>query len=139
MKIPSRLKIGAHTFEVRVEDNWPGKGDTVGLCDREKNIIHVDSKLSQSYQWSTLFHEIFHAINSEIDHAILDSLAEQLNQVFCDNQLISSIQAPEQSAQNIYVGECVGCGIGFCFIKNQVIYEKDGKKLCGKCAASSED
>ena len=131
MKIPSRLKIGAHTFEVRVEDNWPGKGDTVGLCDREKNTIHVDSKLAQSYQWSTLLHEILHAINSEIDHAILDSLAEQLNQVLCDNQFVSKMHE-----EKVVCMRCGRCGVFLSDVPGATfLIDENGNALCEKCGS----
>ena len=83
MTIPKKLKIGAHTFKVRVVPL-----DKCGELDRERMTISLDDRLHESQRGATLFHEIFHGINNELDHTILDSLAEQLYQVFSDNDLL---------------------------------------------------
>jgi hypothetical protein len=53
-----------------------------------KHTITLDDELTGSQLNVTLLHEIFHAINNELDHTILDSLGEQLYQVLSDNHLL---------------------------------------------------
>jgi hypothetical protein len=90
MKIPKTLKIGAHTFKVILEkpDKLAPEDFTSGLIDDCLNEIVLDASRSRSKVEQALFHEILHALNSELDHALLDSLAEQLYQVFHDNSLL---------------------------------------------------
>lgn len=83
MKVPATLKIGAHRFRVKV-----AKLDKCGELDREKSTIFLADWLSPTQRDVTLIHEIFHAINNELDHALLDSLSEQLYQVLQDNRLL---------------------------------------------------
>lgn len=83
MVIPSSLKVGGHIVKVREM-----RMDSCGEFDRQTNTIVLADHLSQSQRESTFFHELFHVLNNELDHALLDSLAEQLYQVFSDNNLL---------------------------------------------------
>jgi hypothetical protein len=87
MKIPNKLKIGAHVYEVVVAKDL-FEGTTCGIQLRKDNKIGINAELPVSHQGATLLHEILHAINSELDHTILDSLAEQLYQVLSDNRML---------------------------------------------------
>ena len=91
MNIPESLKIGGHTIKVQFVSTLPD--DVDGEYDNEKLTISISDRLPQSMKESTLFHEIMHALNGTFDadvtaHALLDSLSEQLYQVFSDNHLI---------------------------------------------------
>lgn len=83
MKIPSSIKVGAHTIKVRVTSM-----DSCGEYDRKKQTISLANWLPDTQREATFFHELLHAINNELDHALLDSLAEQLYQVMKDNRLL---------------------------------------------------
>ena len=89
VKIPPSLKLGGHTIKVvfAVLEKCNGESDFA------TNTITIDSSLTKSQQESTLFHEILHFSNSTLDdselgHALLDALAEQLYQVFSDNKML---------------------------------------------------
>jgi len=84
MEIPKKLKIGGHIFKVKVRDYKEDYGD----LDMETSTITINKKLPQTNKESTLLHEIFHAINTTLNHELLDSLAEQLYQVLHDNKLL---------------------------------------------------
>ena len=84
MKIPKKLKIGAHTYKIQIVKDL----DKCGSTDRMKETISLADWLPKSQLEATLIHEILHAINNEMDHERLDSLAEQLYQVFSDNKLL---------------------------------------------------
>jgi len=87
MKIPSKLKIGAHQYEiVLTKDIF--EGATCGIQLRKESKLGVNADLPPSHQGATLLHEILHAINSELDHTLLDSLSEQLYQVLSDNKML---------------------------------------------------
>jgi len=81
MTIPKKLRIGAHTFKIQIKDI-----EACGYTDRNKIIIAISDQLTQSQKESTLIHEIFHVLNNELDHALLDSLSEQLYQVIKENK-----------------------------------------------------
>lgn len=83
MRIPKRLKIGAHTYTVS-----RGIIDKLGETDRIKQTITLDRDLRGSQLNVTFIHEVLHALNNEFEHQLLDSLAEQLYQVFSDNHLL---------------------------------------------------
>lgn len=83
MKIPDTIKVGGHTLKVEVM-----RMDKCGELDREKGVLYLADWLLPSQRDSTFLHEILHAINNELDHVLLDSLAEQLYQVLADNKLL---------------------------------------------------
>lgn len=90
MRIPSSLKIGAHTYTiVRAQLN-----DKLGETDHSACTITLHNDLTDSALGSTLLHEVFHACNSTMGesamgHALLDSLAEQLYAVLANNGLLA--------------------------------------------------
>ena len=92
MKIPKKLKIGGHIFKIVLEKESKAKtsrGHNCGHSDRTTGIISINADLIQSEQELTLIHEIFHLINGELNETLLDSLSEQVYQVFKDNQLLN--------------------------------------------------
>jgi Zn-dependent peptidase ImmA (M78 family) len=88
MNIPKKLKIGGHEFLIKLEHNSKLGDGSCGLCDRDTNTIIINADLHKSQQEATLIHEIFHAMNWELEEEILESLAQQLYQVFKDNNLL---------------------------------------------------
>lgn len=89
MEYPNQLKIGAHTIQVVIAESWEGsEACDYGEFVKEKGTIYIKEGLPPSLLLSTLVHEVFHVINSTLDHALLDSLSEQVAQVLWDNKLI---------------------------------------------------
>lgn len=91
MQIPKKVKIGAVWYKVLVTDKWIDGGDWDGECRYDKesgHIIYVRSTLTPEAQITTFIHEVLHVLNSTMDHCFLDSLAEQLGQVFIENKLL---------------------------------------------------
>ncbi len=88
MKIPSKIKIGGHTYKIV----FTTLENELGKCDYDKCIIYLEKDMEQSQKEATLIHEIFHALNSTMDeglgHMLLDSLSEQFYAVLKDNRLI---------------------------------------------------
>ena len=87
MTIPKKLKIGAHVYDVKLVKDY-FEGENCGIEQRKHKYLAVNSDLAPTHQATSLFHEILHAVNSELDHTLLDSLAEQLYQVLYDNNLL---------------------------------------------------
>lgn len=83
MIIPSQLKIGAHIFAV-IRKDIPKCGET----DYCKQTIVLDEQLYGTMLDVTLIHEILHVCNSELDHTLLDSLAQQIYAVLHDNGML---------------------------------------------------
>ena len=88
MKFPFRkLKIGAHTFTVKIEDSGLLEDGSHGICKYDDNTIAVSSDLSDSQMVKTLWHEILHALNNELSEKEVEWLAEGITQVMLDNEL----------------------------------------------------
>jgi hypothetical protein len=90
MKIPKTLKIGGHTITVDCSKELEGVN---GVASAAKNSIQICSTLPTSQKEATLIHEIFHFLNTTfgsqvMNHALMDSLAEQFYQVLSDNKLL---------------------------------------------------
>ena len=89
--MPKELKIGGHIWTVKVE-KLPE--DDLGSTDWNTLTITISNELPEDLQYSALLHEIFHAMNStlgstDMGHALLDSLSEQLYQVLADNKMLT--------------------------------------------------
>lgn len=81
-KLPKSLQIGGHKYAVKEVEM-----DDLGMTDRTKNIIFICKGLPDSQKWATLFHEIGHCINNEVDHITIDLFAEGFYQVMKINKL----------------------------------------------------
>lgn len=88
MRIKKFYKIGGHKVKVvfkKLEKNIA----TSSLVD---NLIEIDIGATQDQRESALIHEFGHFINSTFsrgkNHIILDSLSEQLYQIFKDNNML---------------------------------------------------
>ena len=92
MRIPKKLKIGGHVFTVHLVSEKAGYGinteNEQGACNFGSCEIYLDKNQAQTQLEATFLHEILHAINGELDHELLTSLAEQLYQVLHDNRLL---------------------------------------------------
>lgn len=89
MKFPDSLKIGAHEVKVVVTEHWKTReGDLYAEWIPHENTIYIANDVSETMQFSSFIHEIFHVMNATLDHALLDSLAEQISQVLLENGLI---------------------------------------------------
>ena len=92
MKLPSTIKIGGVTYKVIIANEWfnhdEADGETFNDL-RNGNTIYIRETLSQEAKEITLIHEILHCCNSTVNHEFLDSLAEQIYQVFKDAKFIT--------------------------------------------------
>lgn len=87
MKIPKVLKIGGHYIAVQLVDKTDN--NNCGEWEPYENRIQLSNKQPQSQLEVTLLHEIIHACNISIeDHALVESLSQQLYQVMVDNKLV---------------------------------------------------
>lgn len=87
MKIPSSLKIGAHTYSIRITEDI----DDCGNISESSSEIRLSKKICKTQQEVALIHEIFGACNPTMhdkNHELLASLAEQIYQVLHDNNLL---------------------------------------------------
>ena len=93
MKIPKKIKIGGHIFDIHIEDRSKnGVDDKLGSCNAAQNTIWLDTSQSQTQLESTLLHEIIEAIDwqqqLELDHKTISQLENALYQVLRDNDLL---------------------------------------------------
>lgn len=100
MKIPSKLKVGAHTFTVRkanARDAEKGS-DYWGKTDYSNATITIDNEVQQSKMEEVLLHEILHVcfdhsgLNVKYDRGeeenIVNALSNQLYMILKVNKLI---------------------------------------------------
>lgn len=90
MKIPNQLKIGGHTYKVRVIEFT---NDGYGEEKHTPQEIIINKSLSQTQKEATLIHEIMGVNNavmhgSDTLHALLEATSQQLYQVLKDNNLL---------------------------------------------------
>ena len=85
MKIPEKLKILAHTYTVLEIDGIVDSGNR--NVERTHTII-LNKRLCQTEKEETLFHEILHAINSELSEKDVEFLAQTLYLVLKENNLL---------------------------------------------------
>jgi hypothetical protein len=91
VKIPSKIKIGGHWFDVEFihED---GGFDKCGQKHTWLNKIILQDKMVLPKKMSTLFHEIIHEISWQnelnLTEAQTSSVAEGLYQVLMDNKML---------------------------------------------------
>jgi len=89
MNWPKVLKIGCHEYKLVFASVWDGQGSQdLGETDYEKQTIHIKAGMAETTEFSTVIHEILHVINPQLDHVLLESLAEQLSQFLLENGLI---------------------------------------------------
>ena len=92
MKIPSKLKIGGHWFEVVFKNEVNDNYDKSGSGHAWNNKITIQKDMMQSKKESTFLHEIVHEINWQLglnlDEHQTDCLGESMYQVLVDNNFL---------------------------------------------------
>lgn len=77
MKIPKKIKVGGHNYNVIFEKKTILEDDNnCGKVDREKGIMSIGIDLIQSEKEVTFFHEVIHIINTELDEKEVDYFAQ---------------------------------------------------------------
>jgi hypothetical protein len=85
MNIPKKIKIGALTFKVVIEDLGE---DKLGETDRTCSTIRINSIITKQEQVLTFFHEVFHQVNATYDEERVEFLATSVYQLLQDNHLL---------------------------------------------------
>lgn len=93
MNIPRSVKVGPHTYKIRLLKRMSEEHGKVGQIVNSKAVLTIDPDQSQSQLEDTFLHEILHAINSQVkfvkdddeEDAVL-RLAPALLQVIKDNR-----------------------------------------------------
>lgn len=89
MRFPTKLKIGAHGFTINYVKVPKGiTAENSGLNDGNTNTITVDTDLSPTMKYETLWHEIMHTINGELPEKEIEFLAQAITQVLLDNDMV---------------------------------------------------
>lgn len=101
MKIPKKLKVGAHLFDVKVtkvKDDAKGTNNW-GKTSYARCNMYLDSELSQSRLEETFIHEILHVCFDQAglqgkykeeseEENLVNSLANQLYPILKNNNLL---------------------------------------------------
>jgi hypothetical protein len=90
------VRISHYDFKIeRVKGKTMAANEVFGLCDKNKQVIYMDTTATDSVQLDTLLHEILHGIwwtgaleDEDKEERIVSVLATGLVQVFKDNPSI---------------------------------------------------
>jgi len=89
MTIPKELKIGGHVYKIVFKEDPVADGEECpAYIDDERMEIVLGSKAGWTVREASLLHEALHAMNASLDHALLDSLAEQIYQMLKENDML---------------------------------------------------
>ncbi len=90
MKIPTTLKIGAITWQVKQvpSSEIDCVDHTSGDQSEVTQTIRISQELSQEMKEVTLFHEVLHCIDNQLDHDLVELLSQALYQVLVENNLL---------------------------------------------------
>jgi len=90
MKIPNKLKIGALWYEVKEVSPFEIDCDGAsGDASTHRQDIRISNSLkTQEMKEVTLFHEILHCINIQIEHESVEYIAQAMYQVLRENDLL---------------------------------------------------
>jgi hypothetical protein len=83
MKIPRTVLVGGRRIKVRFVEM-----KDLGIADYANGEIHIKKGMKRSAQEAVFIHELLHFCNTTMSHALLDSLAEQIYQVFKASRII---------------------------------------------------
>ena len=85
--IPTKLKIGGIVYKIEQVTSIDN-GREMARIEFNKSRILLDKRAPREQQEVALWHEIFHAINNEIPHFQVESLAQAIYQVLKDNHML---------------------------------------------------
>ena len=94
MKLPSKIKIGGHWVEIVIRSESKDMYTNAGTRAAWQNRIYIQEDMAESKQWSTLFHEILHEIDWQMNLGLsgnekaIDAMGEGFYQVLADNGLL---------------------------------------------------
>ncbi|MEK6882319.1 MAG: hypothetical protein AABY22_22055 [Nanoarchaeota archaeon] len=93
MKIPDKVKVGAHEYDIKFELDPSNDNDSCfGCISYKKLLIGIDPNYKQSQQEETFFHEVLHAIYHQLGledtEKSIQSIAHSFYEVLKDNNLL---------------------------------------------------
>ncbi len=96
MKIPNKVKVGAHTYKVTNRDASGESDGRFGHVRSRTLQIYIDDRTSKSQQEDTFFHEILHAIcgnthlfeDEKEEERVVQALGHGIYEVLIDNKLL---------------------------------------------------
>lgn len=85
MNIPKQIKIGGLMYKVEVVDSI--EAGVVGKIFYKDLLIKVE-KSHPDMMLLTFWHEVMHAMNSQIDHVDVEFFAQSMTQIVKDNPVM---------------------------------------------------
>ena len=90
-KLPKKLKIGAivwKVIEVNPSEIDCDDGSVNGDQSHATQTIRINRGMSLEMKWATLFHEVLHCIDVQLDHDLVELLSQGYYQVLRENNLL---------------------------------------------------
>ena len=88
MKLPNKIKIGGHEYNIKLVEPSKLEDGNCGMIDRDKGEIYISKNLIRSEQEVTFFHEVIHIINSALSEEQTDSFAQSIYSLLKNNNLL---------------------------------------------------
>ena len=113
-----KIKVGGINYQVELVDLTTQRDEEIGwqlgYCHFHKDLIEINSMISEQRQRQTLVHEMMHAIYEEAgveqDEGNVDALAKVLYQVLKDNDFSWLRNLESQNIINKVVKESTQVG-----------------------------
>ena len=81
MMLPDEIKIGSTTWRIFFVSDEALSG-SCGDSNRKTQTIRINREMPQEAQEVTFFHEALHAVCTELNHPLVETLGVLLHQVF---------------------------------------------------------
>lgn len=82
MKLPSKIKVGAHWIAVELKSENREQYDKMGTCCHWESRIIIQEDLVESKQISSLFHEVVHEIDKQHFVGLTESQVTTISEGF---------------------------------------------------------
>ena len=89
VKVPSKIKIGVHAYEVRYNPLLWHEESLKGCANHLRQTIEIDTHLAESQKLVTFLHEVNHIINDnyrcKLDEDEIDKMASGFAELLVNN------------------------------------------------------
>lgn len=85
MELPKSVKVQSVRYQIkRVGDRV--LQDKTGECRYDKNVIYIHKDIPDEQAWLTLWHEVWHAANSQMSEEHVEWLANATYSILKENK-----------------------------------------------------
>ena len=90
MKIPKTIKIHGLDWKISIEPPEKFRSNLDGECIYDKLTIRLRGGMALDYTWQVLWHEIFHAVNSQLVEVDVEWFGLTVNAILKENKWLKN-------------------------------------------------